>query len=380
MTDKLFSLALIFLLTFLGVQAQTPQRLSYQVVLRDNGNQLLANRAIRMRVSILSDSSNGTAAYSETHTATTSAQVVVQLSTGGGTVTTGSFATIPWRTGRLFVRVETDPTGGTNYSLSATTQLLSVPYATYSADIPVSKSGDTIQVGNARLMIPGAVLIPQSAGLPGTIQVTTNSIDLTTSPIKIGGTVASGGSPNIIEKGIVMGRDSTQLRASSTYSNFIYYPTSVISTQAGGWWTPANTTITVRSKPGLGTFSMDIQGAYGSTLYFVRAYAKTPDSIFYGNTIRFTTGPFKRETASLDVANVFYKTQFDLFDLTTDEVITPDANGNYTYWYSSNEDPRVFLTTKSRLATANHLFYHFKNEASCKTWTDYRTGRVVPVD
>lgn len=67
-----------------SVPAQDPKRFSYQAVLRDIGNQPLANRAIRVRVSILSDSINGTTAYSESHTPTTSALGVVQLTLEGG--------------------------------------------------------------------------------------------------------------------------------------------------------------------------------------------------------------------------------------------------------------------------------------------------------
>lgn len=102
------------------------------------------------------------------------------------------------------------------------------------------------------------------------------------------------------------------------------------------------------------------------------------DKTHYGNILKFTTAAYKRETAKFDVANVFYKTQYDLFDLIRDEVIVPDANGNYTYWYSSNEDPKVYQTTKSKTATANHLFYKFKTAASCQEWADLKTGKVKP--
>ena len=111
--------------------AQTPQLMSYQAVIRNGSNQLLANAPAGVRVSILQGSASGTAVYSETHTVTTNAQGLANLSIGGGTAQSGTFAGIDWANGPYFLKTETDPTGGTNYSITATSQLMSVPYALY---------------------------------------------------------------------------------------------------------------------------------------------------------------------------------------------------------------------------------------------------------
>ncbi len=61
--------------------------------------------------------------------------VIIEI--GGGTVLTGSFSTIDWSNGPYFVKTETDPdgaTGGISYTISGTSQLLSVPYAFYAAN------------------------------------------------------------------------------------------------------------------------------------------------------------------------------------------------------------------------------------------------------
>ena len=82
-----------------------------------------------MKVSILKGSATGTAVYVETHKPTTNANGLVSVSIGGGTVVSGAFADIDWANGLYFIKTETDPAGGTSYSITGISQLLSVPYA-----------------------------------------------------------------------------------------------------------------------------------------------------------------------------------------------------------------------------------------------------------
>jgi hypothetical protein len=121
------------LLTFvwlpLFVHAQVPQKMSYQAVIRNSNNALVANQIVGMRMSILQGSANGTAVYVETQTPVTNVNGLVSLEIGAGTVVSGTFSGIDWTAGPYFVQTETDPTGSTNYSITGTSQLLSVPYA-----------------------------------------------------------------------------------------------------------------------------------------------------------------------------------------------------------------------------------------------------------
>jgi hypothetical protein len=114
------------------VQAQVPQKMNYQAVLRNANNNLIINTTVGIKISILSNSN--TIAYSESHTATTNENGLVTLEIGGGTPLLGTFASINWASGTYSVKTETDPTGGTNYSITGTSQLLSVPYALYAAN------------------------------------------------------------------------------------------------------------------------------------------------------------------------------------------------------------------------------------------------------
>ena len=134
MKIKIYSL-LASLLVTLSVWAQAPQKMSYQAVIRNSSNALLTSTPVGMQISILQGSSTGTAVYVETQTVSTNANGLVNLEIGTGAVITGTFATINWANGPYFIKTETDITGGTNYTISGTSELMSVPYALFSANV-----------------------------------------------------------------------------------------------------------------------------------------------------------------------------------------------------------------------------------------------------
>ncbi|MCX8533417.1 beta strand repeat-containing protein [Chryseobacterium luquanense] len=126
------------------VSAQAPEKMSYQAVMRNTGGQLLINQNIGVKVSVLQGSSSGTVVYSERLTGTTNTNGLVSLEIGTGTVLSGTFATINWASGNYYLKTETDPTGGTAYSIAGTSQLLSVPYAMYAKTSGSSGGGFTL--------------------------------------------------------------------------------------------------------------------------------------------------------------------------------------------------------------------------------------------
>lgn len=126
---KLFYVATLFF--SLAATAQSPEKMSYQAVIRNATDVLVANQNVGIRITVLQGSVSGTNVYSETHTATTNINGLLSLEIGNG-ATSGDFSTINWATGPYFLKTETDPTGGTSYSITGTTQLLSVPYALHS--------------------------------------------------------------------------------------------------------------------------------------------------------------------------------------------------------------------------------------------------------
>ena len=110
--------------------AQAPEKMSYQAIIRNSSSQLVKSQAVGMQISILQGTVNGTVVYVETQTATTNANGLISIEIGTGN-TTDDFSTIDWANGPYFIKIETDPNGGTEYTIVGTSQLVSVPYALY---------------------------------------------------------------------------------------------------------------------------------------------------------------------------------------------------------------------------------------------------------
>ncbi|WAC02029.1 hypothetical protein N7U66_19830 [Lacinutrix neustonica] len=76
----------------------------------------------------------------------------------------GTFSTIDWSTGLYFIQTEVDPTGGTAYTITGASQLLSVPYALYAknsggvAGAEWTTNGTNINNTNAGSVIVGPTL------------------------------------------------------------------------------------------------------------------------------------------------------------------------------------------------------------------------------
>ncbi len=132
----------IMVLAVAAAMAQAPEKFTYQAVVRNASNALVANTLVGVRVSILQGGASGSAVYMETQAATTNANGLVTLSIGGGNVQQGTFGNIDWAAGPYFLKTEIDPAGGNNYSVTSTQQLLSVPYALYAKEAGNSFSGD----------------------------------------------------------------------------------------------------------------------------------------------------------------------------------------------------------------------------------------------
>jgi uncharacterized protein (TIGR02145 family) len=134
---RVYTILAAFLLTTI-LWAQSPEKMSYQAVIRNSSGQLVMNRTIGMQISILQGSASGLPVYVETQAPYANENGLVSMEIGNGTVVSGDFTSIDWADGPYFIQTETDPTGGSAYSITGTCQLLSVPYALY------AKTAETI--------------------------------------------------------------------------------------------------------------------------------------------------------------------------------------------------------------------------------------------
>jgi len=127
--------AAVLLTATIKVNAQSPEKMSYQAVV----------------ISILQTTADGTAVYVETQTPTTNENGLVTVEVGGGTVVSGDFSAIDWSTGPYFLETETDVDNDGTYDITGINQLLSVPYALYAktaGDVTKTDLGDILSNGN----------------------------------------------------------------------------------------------------------------------------------------------------------------------------------------------------------------------------------------
>jgi hypothetical protein len=126
---KIYSIVL-FLIS-VSASAQSPDKMSYQAVLRNVDGTLMKDQAVSIQISILQSSATGTTVYQEDHSPSTNLNGLVSLHIGTGNTTSGTFSAIDWSAGPYFLQTDIDPAGGTNYVISSTTELISVPFALY---------------------------------------------------------------------------------------------------------------------------------------------------------------------------------------------------------------------------------------------------------
>ncbi|MEI7596156.1 MAG: fibrobacter succinogenes major paralogous domain-containing protein [Bacteroidota bacterium] len=123
---KTFSIINILFFTSVLLAQNSHQKMSYQAVIRKNNNQLVANTQIGMEINIRQGSANGTLVYTEIQMPLTNINGLVSIEIGGGS----GFDTISWKNIPYFIetKIAVDlPL--TIYTIIATSQLLSVPYA-----------------------------------------------------------------------------------------------------------------------------------------------------------------------------------------------------------------------------------------------------------
>jgi hypothetical protein len=125
----------LFCFLLLVAGAQSPQSFKYQAITRNASGEVLANKTVTFKISIVQSTFSGPVVYSELHSKTTNSFGLVDLEIGNGSSPSGAFTGINWGSSNYFVKVEMDPAGGIAFQPMGTSQLLSVPYALYAKDV-----------------------------------------------------------------------------------------------------------------------------------------------------------------------------------------------------------------------------------------------------
>lgn len=332
---SLFTILLALLLT-IGVNAQSPNIFNYQGVARDLSGNLIANKNVGLRISILKNSIAGSEVYKEIHLISTNNLGLFAIQIGSGTVISGSIGTIDWGNGTYYLKIEMDENGGSNYQLIGTNQLLSVPYALYAktAGNSISLNAPSANVTTAiNITFDSAVLngVVNGNGFRTDVQfdwgtdtnfgfsvnadqtpvVGSNNVNVTTKLSKL--------QPNTTYYYRIKATNAVNTTLSTNLSFKTNSLTPILTTAAvsqitsnsatsggtitsdGGspiiargvcWKAGQNPTINdskTTDGSGIGTFTSTINGLNPNTDYTVRAYATTNKETYYGENISFNT-------------------------------------------------------------------------------------------
>lgn len=273
-----------FLFFAINVVAQAPQKMSYQAVIRNSSDALVSNTVVGMRITILQGSAAGTPVYVETQTPSTNLNGLISIEIGSGTIVTGTMGGINWSSGAYFIKTETDVTGGTNYSISGTSQLMSVPFALYAAssgnlattganvgdmqywsgtswiNVPIGQPGQVLQINALNIPEWSGSAFPTLTTTPIPPQITDNYIQAV-----CGGTITNDG------------------------ANSPQYSSGLITVRGVCWSTTPNpTTVNFKQTNVIrngNSFTATMSGLVPGTTYYVRAFATNNEVTGYGNEI-----------------------------------------------------------------------------------------------
>jgi trimeric autotransporter adhesin len=331
---------ILFIVFTTTLFAQAPQKMSYQAVLRDASNTLLANTTVGMKISILQGSSTGTIVYSETQTVSTNINGLVSLEIGSGTVVSGTFSSIAWSTGNYYIKTETDPNGGTSYTIAGTSQLLSVPYALYA-----NTSGG---VASSAINYVGTSYLGQTSGTgsTGTSEGTSSNLY----NIGIGTNVLNSNTTGNFNLGLgyrslnsnTNGKGNVALGADALKYSSSNYNTVVGSASGTGLNGGINSTVPLTSGSE-NTFIGAYSGTSNSSIINATAigYASqvdTNNSIVLGGTGSYAVNVGIGTTSPTETLEISGKTKTTNFQMTNGATngyfLQSDASGNGT-WVSN---------------------------------------------
>lgn len=321
---KYILLLLVCVATAFVSFCQSPNAFSYQGVVRNSSNGLIANTTVQLRFSIHNATEDGTIIYQETQNTTTNQYGMFAVQIGMGTILSGEIRNIKSFAGVKYIQTEINI--GEGYINMETRQLLSVPFVLEVP--PVIGTGaisflnynsaiftDTITSTGGELIIARGVCIDSvsSPSIDKAILYSGNSASFFSMPL-------TGLLPDKIYylRGFATNKDGTG------YGNIVSFHTAALSLPvvysdtissitntaaiAGGTITDyGGSDVTARgvcysptinpttangvspSGSGIGHFTTVLNGLSSSTVYYVRAFATNSTGTAYGEQKTFTT-------------------------------------------------------------------------------------------
>jgi hypothetical protein len=392
-------MGLVMLFSGMDLCGQVPTRFNQQAVVRDTTGQVVANRSLRLRVSLEQTAGGASVVrYREVHQVTTNANGLYTVEVGGGSVELGQMDSVRWDLGSVYLKTEVDPSGGQNYILSSNRELLSVPYALYSVQAQNAQTAQSLAGGN------GTVATVRTVGVTGVMYtgarveasldasggefVVSKGFCLDTLPVPTvdKGIAVSGGGLGAFElglSGLEAGR-SYQVRAYATtaagtaYGQVLSFQTRALAvpaptteaasgvgafgaqlrgsladtasggmaltargfrwSQTAGFASASGQDLPAQATAGQG-FSAQLQGLTASTAYFFRAYASNALGTGYGAEVSITTGTQPLATVQTQAASGITQTSALVAG-----AVTSDAGAAVTvrgFCYSTGNNPQI---------------------------------------
>jgi len=187
---KRFLLLIGFGFILPALTAQVPETIHYQAVIRDPSGNPLAGHNVSLRIRLLADAPTGTEVFTETHQVQTNDQGLVSLEIGNGTILNGDLGNIDWAGHSYFLELSLDATGGNDYTLMGTSQLLSVPYALLARDAVNTDDADADPENELQELVLNENFLSISRGneveLPSVWTNTPDGISYTAGKVLIG--------------------------------------------------------------------------------------------------------------------------------------------------------------------------------------------------
>lgn len=142
---KIHLLLICFFCITQSVTAQNKKGIHFQGIARLTNGNIMANKQITLRISILQDTNESSIVYQEIKSITTNVLGLFYTNIGveeeGKIITIGSFNLIPWQVGDKYILVELDPNNSLHFLQAGFEKINYVPYALYAEQ---SKSITTI--------------------------------------------------------------------------------------------------------------------------------------------------------------------------------------------------------------------------------------------